>query len=118
MSRRRFRPTATSYRRSGSHKRLSGANDGYAALRTDLPPSERQEPPGSRPWREQHGRKSALTFCEALRTLRGMSLHLIDDSPLNVYPCVFGPAFDGPPAGLHWHVGHRRTGMRPGVTLL
>lgn len=121
--RRPFRPTMLDGRnRSGSHKRLGGAaNAGLAAMRTDLPDGEKQCAPGSGIWRDVHGRKSAMLFCEALRSLKAMGLTPDRDArPLNAYPCHLGPG-PGLTAGLHWHTGHLRPGVRPtrpvGVTL-
>lgn len=125
MTKRRkpFRPTMLSgHNRSGSHKRLSGtANAGLAAMRTDLPDEAAQRPPGSGLWRDVHGRKSAMLFCEALRSLKALGCALTTDArPLNAYPCDLGPG-PGLTAGLHWHTGHLRPGVRHarpvGVTL-
>lgn len=66
-------------------------------------------PPVGR-WQHEHGRKSAMLFCEALRQQKAASVHNIDPTPIDVYPCRWtADPRDGREGGpVHWHTGHRR----------
>lgn len=111
--RRVFRPTMAGRRRgSASHKRLGVIGAAADTLLT----GSTVAPAGTAAWRRSHGQKTAMTFCEALRYLRGMSLRRYTEEPLNVYGCDMGPDVHTPGAA-HWHVGRvREGGALRGVT--
>lgn len=76
--------------------------------------------PGARYWREQHERKTAWTFCEALQQERahyGHGHQFADDRHLErrgVYPCRYGDHWLIETGPLHWHMG--RHGQRVYLT--
>jgi hypothetical protein len=105
--RRVFRPTMANRRRGdGRHKQLRAIGAAVDLLLTGTPVA----PAGTHDWRRQHERKSAMTFCEALRHLRAMSVARYAEEPLNVYGCDMGPDLITPGVA-HWHVGRLRGGQ-------